>query len=55
MWIALSSEAVALIVFCLYFPSLDLIGLAQDRNLWKAVVDTVPEPTGYVKCCEIVH
>jgi hypothetical protein len=34
---------------------MDWIGLAQDRNKWRALVDVLIKLLGFVKCCEILE
>jgi hypothetical protein len=31
----------------------DWIGLAQDRYRWRALVNSVNEPSGFIKCWEL--
>jgi hypothetical protein len=32
---------------------MDWIDLAQDRDMWRALLNTV-EPSGSIKCCEVL-
>jgi hypothetical protein len=34
---------------------LDWIGLAQDRDRWRAPVNAVMKPSGSIKCGEFLH
>jgi hypothetical protein len=36
------------------WSDVDWIGLAQDRNRWRAVVNSVLNPLGSMKCWEII-
>jgi hypothetical protein len=34
---------------------MDWIGLAQDRGKWRALVNVVMNPLGFIKCWEILE
>jgi ABC-type Fe3+ transport system permease subunit len=46
-------------VFCVLgkvgWGDVDWIGLAQDRNRWRALVNSVFEPSGSMKCWETIE
>jgi predicted small integral membrane protein len=33
----------------------DWIGLAKDRNRWRALVNSVVKPLGFMKCWETIE
>jgi hypothetical protein len=37
------------------WSDVDWIGLAQDRNRWRALVNSVFEPAGSMKCWETIE
>jgi hypothetical protein len=37
------------------FGDVDWIGLAKDRNRWRAVVNSVMNLRGSMKCCETIE